>query len=1011
MKKIFAVIVVFMFIFSNVPVNAQIAETEDIVGFSDEIVEIIVSLTTRSAFILRRTYEIENPGAELPPESFFIEQARAAHTIFRQQLEEAVTPAELARIETFGETYRFSNTLHLRVHENMLGAIARLPEVAGITFYTVPSPPIDQDLNQLVNILNYRHSAGLEIDENIRITSVDELVARFPNWQTGIGIYDEAFFEDNFLIFFSYFTPYTMPFEFSIADVYDKGNLINIEIHREILNIGSPIFVGTNWTLVLEVDNALAFRGFSIDMEWQPSAIVPPPDIINLVNISYYNRTGITSIPLPPYYIKITSVAELIELLESTDRYPHSDNNFQNIISTYDDAFFENNVLLFVDWNYRNGSLLSFEITSVHDNGNLIEIEAVEKNITPSGEAVTPAPRDWLILFELDLSVVERGFSLTILRDNGIDRINITTMPIYQLEITADIDFGRVERNSGTLERIITIENVGNQPMRVTIAQIPFAGFPTPHPFMAQNSSLPQTITRNLNPGEYFDVEIVLDRNFEAGIYALPFSVLSYSNSGWHDEEILTTRVDLFNPFTITPAILDFGTIQQGDTIPDTRTITIRNIRNSDLILNALPNVSGFTLGNLAIQTLSAGQSVTIDVNIDENLLVGNHDTTFTISTVEGADIEMELRFTIIEPVPPLLYSIDVSGGTLRPTFDPNIFEYTFTANRSWWVEPYYNENLIVEWSGRGVRITYADGHEGNPDFRMIDIIGSPVIFTVRNPVTGEEQVYTVTIRGTGGIVHDTTPILPSGNNVIFNTNGGSAIDSQRVNHNGRATRPVNPTREGFRFEGWYADSALTTAFDFNTQITANITLFARWSENQAWEENPFTDVRENDWFYNYVEYVFTNDLMQGVSPTEFAPNSPTTRAMAVTILWRLAGEPTANVQNGFYDVAAGTWYTTAVQWAAENGVVLGIGENLFAPHVEITREQMATILWRYSNSPNADGILSLADTETISYWAVNAVTWAVENDVLRLRANEIIAPQALATRAEIAFAITRISN
>jgi len=177
------------------------------------------------------------------------------------------------------------------------------------------------------------------------------------------------------------------------------------------------------------------------------------------------------------------------------------------------------------------------------------------------------------------------------------------------------------------------------------------------------------------------------------------------------------------------------------------------------------------------------------------------------------------------------------------------------------------------------------------------------------------------------------------------------------------------------------------------------------------WEENPFADVSSNDWFYNYVRFAYINDLMQGISATQFAPNSPTTRAMAVTILWRLAGEPTANVDNQFTDVAIGTWYATAVSWAAENGIVLGVSETKFAPNAEITREQMATILWRFEGSLNADVTLQFSDTETVSYWAVNAVSWAVDNEILRLRANETIAPQALATRAEIAFAMARIAD
>ena len=595
--------------------------------------------------------------------------------------------------------------------------------------------------------------------------------------------------------------------------------------------------------------------------------------------------------------------------------------------------------------------------------------------------------------------------------------------PIYELEITADLDFGRVAQGSGTLERTIIIENVGNQRITVEVEKGPFVDFSPPSltPFTLQNSTSPQEFTKVLNPGEQFILELILDRSFDTGIHFKWFTVLSCFGLDLRDEETLTARVELYNPLEVTPISLDFGTIQYSATLPAAQTITITNIGSVDLTLNALPNVPGFTLGNLENLILEPEQNVTIEVSINVDLPVGNHETTFTISTAEGANVDIELHFTVVEPIPPLLYSINYTGGTLRPAFDPNVFEYTFTASRNWWLEPYYNENLIVEWSGRGVRITYADGHEGNPDFREIEIIGSPVVFTVRNPVTDEEQVYTVIIRKTGGVVADSSPILSPGSTVTFNTNGGDAIDNQRVNHNGRVTRPTDPTRDGFVFEGWYADSAFVTQFDFNTQITGNITIFARWTERipphfpDDWQ-NPFVDVNNNDWFYNYVRYVFTNNLMQGVSPTEFVPNAPTTRAMFVTVLHRLAGSSTANGESQFVDVASGTWYNEAVAWAAANGIVLGVSETEFAPHLEITREQMAAMVYRglHIFAPNSFATqmhFIFEDADEISPFANNAIQTLANMGIMQGNSDGTFNPQGLATRAEVAAVLQRISN
>jgi len=401
----------------------------------------------------------------------------------------------------------------------------------------------------------------------------------------------------------------------------------------------------------------------------------------------------------------------------------------------------------------------------------------------------------------------------------------------------------------------------------------------------------------------------------------------------------------------------------------------------------------------------SCENSFDIEITRGMKDIIAGDEVIWSIAVLEIDREYLGRNFTVREgddgdiiTIPPICNGEQVATPTATPT------NRTFTNS--------VNVTLATETDGATIHFTTDGTEPTTASTAFTTPIRLTATTTIRAIAVAEDmedsEVLIVTFTrqaghiGNGGVTTHT---------VTFNTNGGNAIINQSINQNVRATRPADPTREGFAFVGWYADSAFTTAFDFNTQITSNITIFARWTENQTWEENPFVDVRENDWFYNYVEYVFTNDLMQGVSATEFAPNAPTTRAMAVTILWRLAGEPTANTQNGFYDVAAGTWYANAVQWAAENGIVLGIGEDLFAPRVEITREQMAAILWRYSNSPNADNILSFSDTESISYWAVNAVTWAVGNDVLRLRANETIAPQALATRTEIAFAMTRIAD
>jgi len=143
----------------------------------------------------------------------------------------------------------------------------------------------------------------------------------------------------------------------------------------------------------------------------------------------------------------------------------------------------------------------------------------------------------------------------------------------------------------------------------------------------------------------------------------------------------------------------------------------------------------------------------------------------------------------------------------------------------------------------------------------------------------------------------------------------------------------------------------------------------------------PFVDVSSIDWFYNPVRWAFQSGIMQGVSATEFAPDTQMTRAMLVTILWRYAGEPTVSGGSAFADVRSGMWYTTAVAWAAENEIVLGYNPTTFGTNDNINREQMYTVLYRYKNFLGLEFILDdemrlrqFADQDEISEWALDAL-------------------------------------
>ena len=174
-----------------------------------------------------------------------------------------------------------------------------------------------------------------------------------------------------------------------------------------------------------------------------------------------------------------------------------------------------------------------------------------------------------------------------------------------------------------------------------------------------------------------------------------------------------------------------------------------------------------------------------------------------------------------------------------------------------------------------------------------------------------------------------------------------------------------------------------------------------------------FTDVEENGWYHIGVDFMVKNGFMNGVADDAFDVDGNLTRAQLVTILYRIAGEPESTATNPFADVADGQWYTNAVIWAAENGIVKGVNTTTFAPNDQITREQIATILFRYAKAEKVEGKLAgFPDAEKVSDYAADAMAWAVEqgliNGISESDGKTYLAPQETATRAQIAVILMR---
>ena len=189
----------------------------------------------------------------------------------------------------------------------------------------------------------------------------------------------------------------------------------------------------------------------------------------------------------------------------------------------------------------------------------------------------------------------------------------------------------------------------------------------------------------------------------------------------------------------------------------------------------------------------------------------------------------------------------------------------------------------------------------------------------------------------------------------------------------------------------------------FSPLLAAAMLLAITPSAFAAVSDTGFSDVPAGAWYAGAVDYVRDSGLMSGTGATTFSPDGTMTRAMLATTLYREAGSPAATGTDTFSDTQAGAWYADAVLWASQEGVVSGYGDGRFGVNDPVSREQIATILWRHAGSPSAEAGQDFADEASISSYASAAVDWARANGVVNGMDGNRFAPQMNATRAQVA--------
>ena len=456
--------------------------------------------------------------------------------------------------------------------------------------------------------------------------------------------------------------------------------------------------------------------------------------------------------------------------------------------------------------------------------------------------------------------------------------------------------------------------------------------------------------------------------------------------------------------------IVDGGTLDDsiknslGDKVKYAPTITTTNLPTG-------------TVGTSYNQTLAATGSDTITWSIESGSLpaglslnestgeitgtpTAEGSSAFTVKAENsyGSDSE-ELSITINEPA-----TISVTGVSLDQSALTLTEEETATLTAT--VQPANATNQNVTWTSSNTSVaTVQNGtvtavSAGTATITVTTEDGSFTAIctvTVRPDIPPANPNYRITLEATqGGTVTADPTAAKAGATVTLTPSPDAGYQVGTVAVTDRFGQPVVVTEQ--------ADGTYTFVMP-NGQVTVTVTF--------AETPLPFTDVTEGDWFYDAVRYAYETGLMDGVGDNLFAPNSETTRAQLVTILYRLAGEPEPGGDSGFSDVAAGTWYTDAVAWAAQNGIVNGVSDTEFAPGDDITREQLAAILYRYAACQGYDvsqraDLSGFGDASSISGYAQEALSWAHAQGLVLGFEDGSLRPQGNASRAQIAAVLMR---
>ena len=463
------------------------------------------------------------------------------------------------------------------------------------------------------------------------------------------------------------------------------------------------------------------------------------------------------------------------------------------------------------------------------------------------------------------------------------------------------------------------------------------------------------------------------------------FTVKAANDYGSDSKELSIIIIDEQTDVPVTGVSLNTSTLNliEGGTDTLTATVEPNNATNRNVTWSS-DNPSVATVNNGVVSAVSEGTATITVTAQGDSTKSASCTVTVTAATVSVTGVTLNKTSTS-------LYVGDTE--TLTATVAPD----NATNKAVTWTSSNPSvatvENGVVTALARGTAVITATAADGSGASASCTV-------TVSSYLPPANPNYRITVEATqGGTVTADPTAAKAGATVTLTPVPDRGYQVGTVAVTDRFGDPVAVTEN--------ADGTYTFTMP-NGQVSVEVTFV-----EAAPEPLPFTDVNEGDWFHDAVRYVYENGLMDGVGDGQFAPNATTNRAMVVTILYRLAGEPAVSGDVAFTDVESGLWYSNAVAWAAQKGIVNGISETEFSPSGDLTREQLATVLYRYAACQGYDvsqraDLSGFGDASSISGYAQEALSWAHAQGLVLGFEDGSLRPQGTASRAQIAAVLMR---